>query len=308
LVTGGAGFIGSHLVRELFTLGLEVTVLDDLSTGTPAALDPRARFIEGDVRRQADVRKALPGVDCIFHLAAQVSVRASFEHFYDDLETNLLGTSNILRCLDPRAIDRFILASSMAVYADADGPTPVAETHPCGPISPYGIGKLSSELICSLVLGQMGIAFTALRYFNTFGPGQRFTPYVGVITIFVTRLLNGEGPVVFGDGEQQRDFVHVDDIVAGTTAALTGPPGTYNLGTGRATSVRELANLLVSRIDPSAEVIYAPAQSGELRCSVADINAATTHLGYRPRRDLRRDIDSVIEYIRGLNEPAGRTD
>jgi UDP-glucose 4-epimerase len=298
LVTGGAGFIGSGLVRELLNRNLAVTVLDNLSTGERGAVDRRARFVEGDVRSESDVRNALADVDCVCHLAARVSVRDSFAHFVEDVDTNLMGTCNLLRCLPPDIIKRFVLASTMAVYADASGPDPISEYHTLRPISPYGVGKLSAELICSQVLSQKAIPFTALRYFNTYGPGQRFTPYVGVITIFVTRLLKGEAPQVFGDGAQQRDFVHVDDIVAGTIAALSGPPGVYNLGTGRNTSVLELAELLVERINPSVGISFAPAEAGELRNSVADISAAKRYLGYHPQRSLRRDIESVIDYIK----------
>ena len=237
-------------------------------------------------------------VDCVFHLAARVSVRDSFRHFVEDLDINLMGTCNLLRCLAPNTIQRFVFASTMAVYADADGPIPMSEGHPLRPLSPYGIGKLSGESICTHVLKQKEIPFTALRYFNTFGPGQQFTPYVGVITIFVTRLLNGEEPEVFGDGGQRRDFVHVEDIVAGTIAALSGPIGVYNLGTGRSTSVLELAELLVERINPAVGISFAPVQAGELRNAIADISAAKKYLGYDPQRSLKRDVDSVIEYIK----------
>lgn len=298
LVTGGAGFIGSHLGRRLLADGLAVTVLDDLSTGVRSAVDPGARFICGDVRSQADVLRALEGVDCVFHLAAKVTVRGSFANFYEDIETNLLGTSNLLRCLSPGSVRRFIFASTMAVYADAANPTPIDEAHPQAPMSPYGIGKMASEMLCAQVLSQLEIPLTVVRYFNTFGPGQRFTPYVGVITIFVTKLLRREAPVIFGDGSQRRDFVHVDDIVAGTVAALDGRPGTYNLGTGRATSVHELGELLAARIDPSATLAYAPTQPGELSNSIADISAAREHLGYDPKGSLDADIDALITYIR----------
>jgi UDP-glucose 4-epimerase len=298
LVTGGAGFIGSHVVRDLLARGIEVTVLDDLSTGRKEAVPAGADLVIGDVRAADDVRAGLAGADVVFHLAAKVSVRDSFDRFYHDADTNILGTANILRCLDPAVVRRFILASSMAVYAESGPGLTVAEEHPCTPLSPYGVGKHTAELLSAQVLAQRGVPFTALRYFNTFGPGQRFTPYVGVITIFVTRLLRGESPVVFGDGMQRRDFVHVDDIAAGTVAALDGPPGTYNLGTGIATTVRELAELLVSRIAPDVEIETAPAQDGELRHSVADITRATSWLGYVPRRSLRADIGSVIDAIR----------
>ncbi|HXG45873.1 MAG TPA: NAD-dependent epimerase/dehydratase family protein [Gemmatimonadales bacterium] len=297
LVTGGAGFIGSRVVRLLLARGIAVTVLDDLSTGTRAAVPPEARLVVGDVRDPAMVRSALEGAEAVFHLAAKVSVRGSFEHFYDDVSTNILGTANLLRSLDG-AVRHFVLASSMAVYAESEPGRPVSEDHPCRPLSPYGVGKLTAELLAAQVLQRMGIAFTALRYFNTFGPGQRFTPYVGVITIFVTRLLRGEPPVIFGDGLQRRDFVHVEDIARGTVAALDGPPGVYNLGTGTGTTVLELARLLVDRIAPSVQVVHAPAQEGELRHSVADIRAARARLGYRPERSLATDIDAVIEAIR----------
>ena len=287
LVTGGAGFIGSHLTRKLLARGMKVTVLDNLSTGTQAAVAPQTRFIEGDIRSQSDVERALEGVDCVFHLAAKVSVRGSFPNFYEDVETNIMGTSNIIRCLHDKPVKHFILASSMAVYADADSPEPISESHPCRPISPYGIGKMCDELLCAQLLEQLGISFTAFRYFNTYGPGQQFTPYVGVITIFVTRLLEGKSPTIFGDGTQQRDFVHVDDIVAGTVAALGAPPGIYNLGTGRSTSVLDLARLIVKRINPrhrSHICTSATWRIGEFHCkyrrgkNATGISAAT-----RPR-------------------------
>ena len=226
LVTGGAGFIGSHLVRELLERGFEVTVLDNLSMGARSAVDSKARFIKGDIRNQDSVNQALQGVDCVFHLAAKVTIRGSFEMFYDDVDCNMMGTMNLLRCLNVEAVRHFTLASSMAVYADSPTPDPVPENHHCEPISPYGVSKLASERICKLLLKDRKMPFTALRYFNTFGAGQRFTPYVGVITIFATKLLRGEQPTIFGDGEQRRDFVHVKDIVSGTIASLSSEPGT----------------------------------------------------------------------------------
>ncbi|HEX4932305.1 MAG TPA: NAD-dependent epimerase/dehydratase family protein [Gemmatimonadaceae bacterium] len=298
LVTGGAGFIGSRVVRDLLARGIAVTILDDLSTGSRDNVPAGAELVVGDVRRADDVRRALAGVDAVFHLAAKVSVRGSFEQFYDDIETNVLGTVNLLRCLDPQAVRHFVLASSMAVYAESAPGATVPESHPQRPLSPYGVGKMSAELLCQQVLAQLGIPFTAFRYFNTFGPGQRFTPYVGVITIFVTKLLKGEAPTIFGDGQQRRDFVHVDDIAAGTVLALDGPGGTYNLGTGIGTTVNELAALLVQLVNPGVPVQHAPAAEGELKHSVADISAARRALGYTPRRTLRDDLPATIDAIR----------
>ena len=298
LVTGGAGFIGSHLARALVASGRRVTVLDNLSVGRRAVVPDAARFVQGDIRDEAAVTDALTGVDCVFHLAAQVTIRGSFDRFYEDLDTNVMGTARLLRVVDPSAVKWFVLASSMAVYADADSPAPIDESHRTQPLSPYGIGKLAAEGVARQILGARGIPFTAVRYFNTFGPGQTYTPYVGVITIFVTRLLRGEPPIIFGDGEQQRDFVHVDDIAAGTLAAPGHAPGTYNLGTGRGTSLNALASLLVERLAPAASPQYAPAQPGELRYSVADIGAARRALEYAPSRALETDLASVIDDIR----------
>ena len=191
----------------------------------------------------------------------------------------------------------------MAVYAPPPSPDPADEHAPCEPISPYGVSKLAAERLAAQVLAMQGVPFTALRYFNTYGPHQRFTPYVGVITIFATTLLQGGTPTVFGDGEQQRDFVHVDDIVAGTVAALDGPPGTYNLGTGKATTVNELARLMSDHLGVDTQPHHGPEHEGEPRFTVADIGAARRHLRYEPHRSLDADLGEVIAAIaRGLPE------
>ncbi len=298
LVTGGAGFIGSHLTRALLAKGRQVTVLDNLSVGRRETVPDGARFVHGDLRDRAAVTDALAGVDCVFHLAAQVTIRGSFDRFYEDLDTNVMGTAQLLRALDPSRVKWFTLASSMAVYADAPSPAAIAESHPTVPLSPYGVGKLAAEGVARQILEARGIPFSAVRYFNTFGPGQTYTPYVGVITIFVTRLLRGEGITIFGDGAQERDFVHVDDIVAGTAATPGRPPGTFNLGTGRGTSLNQLADMLIDRLAPGQRPAYAPAQAGELRYSVADITAARHALAYLPTRTLQHDLDQVIASVR----------
>ncbi|MEP6783286.1 MAG: NAD-dependent epimerase/dehydratase family protein [Acidobacteriota bacterium] len=298
LVTGGAGFIGSHLSRALLQNGARVTVLDNLSVGRRDAVPEGARFVHGDVRDDAAIATALQGVDCVFHLAAQVTIRGSFERFRDDLDTNVMGTARLLSALDPFEIKSFTLASSMAIYADADSPAPIDESHPVRPLSPYGVGKLAAEDVSAQVLAGRGIPFTAVRYFNTFGPGQGYTPYVGVLTIFVTRLLRGEPITIFGDGEQQRDFVHVSDIVAGTMAAPGKAPGRYNLGTGQGTTLNQLASMVLARLAPQQQPLYAEAPGGELRYSVANIAAARRHLGYAPARSLARDLDDVIQTVR----------
>ncbi|HJU41197.1 MAG TPA: NAD-dependent epimerase/dehydratase family protein [Vicinamibacterales bacterium] len=299
LVTGGAGFIGSHLTRTLLAQGRTVTVLDNLSVGKRAAVPDGARFVHGDIRDSAAVDDALSGVDCVFHLAAQVTIRGSFDKFYEDLDTNVMGTARILRAVDPARVKWFTLASSMAVYADAPSPAPIDEQHPTLPISPYGAGKLAAESVARQILAAKGIPFTAVRFFNTFGPGQTYTPYVGVLTIFVTRLLRGESITIFGDGEQQRDFIHVDDIVAGTIGATGQAAGTFNLGTGRGTSLNQLASLVLNRLAPGATAHHGPAHAGELRFSVANIEAARRAFGFNPSRSLDRNLDDVIQSVQG---------
>jgi UDP-glucose 4-epimerase len=298
LVTGGAGFIGSHLSRSLLESGARVTVLDNLSVGRREAVPDGARFVHGDVRDDDAIAAALEGVDCVFHLAAQVTIRGSFDRFREDLDTNVMGTARLLSALEPSRIKWFTLASSMAIYADADSPAPIDESHAVRPLSPYGVGKLAAEDVSAQVLAGRGIPFTAVRYFNTYGPGQGYTPYVGVLTIFVTRLLRGESITIFGDGEQQRDFVHVSDIVAGTMAAPGNTPGRYNLGTGRGTTLNQLASMVLERLAPNHKALYAEAPGGELRYSVANIDAARRHLGYSPGRSLARDLDEVIQAVR----------
>lgn len=298
LVTGGAGFIGGHTVRALLARGHRVTVLDDLSVGRREVVPAEARLIVGDVRDRECVTHALTDVDAVVHLAAQVTVRGSFERFYEDLDTNVMGTANLIRSLDATRVRWFTFASSMAVYADLPQPAPIAESADTAPLSPYGVGKLAAEQVCRQMLASLGIPLTVLRFFNTFGPEQTVTPYVGVITIFVGRLLRGEAPVIFGDGQQQRDFVHVHDIVDGVVAATGAAAGTFNLGSGRPTSLNELASLLVERINPGSAIEHGPAHQGEVRFSLADIGAAERAFGYAPHRSLSAHLDEIVADIK----------
>ena len=298
LVTGGAGFIGSHVSRALLARGVRVTVLDNLSMGRREAVPDGARLVVGDVRDRAAAAEALHGADAVIHLAAQVTIRGSFDRFYDDLDTNLMGTANLVRCLDRSRIRWFTLASSMAVYADCPSPMPVSESHSTEPLSPYGVSKLAAERVCRQMLGAADIPLTVLRFFNTFGPGQTYTPYVGVVTIFVTQLLRGEAPRIFGDGEQQRDFVHVGDITDGVLGSLGKAEGIFNLGSGTPRTLNDLAALLIDRISPGVRAIQEPAREGELRFSVANIAAARAAFGYSPRRSLEAHLDDVIADIR----------
>jgi UDP-glucose 4-epimerase len=303
LVTGGAGFIGSHLTDRLLREGLEVTVLDDLSRGKRENVPAQARFVLGDVRDAKEVAALASGVDVVFHLAAHVSIRASVEGFYEDAETNLMGTLNVLRACAAHKVKKLVYASSMAVYADAPTPVPVSEDYATAPVSPYGVAKLACERYAMLVAAQSGFDAVALRYFNTYGPRQTFTPYVGVITIFVQRLLRGETPEIFGDGEQCRDFVYVGDIAEATFLAMAQDVSgeVLNVGSGQGTTVNQIASLLCARLCPDISPVHVPPHPGELRNSIADIRKAQRLLGYEPRGRLKDKIDEVIAWNRGAD-------
>ena len=310
LVTGGAGFIGHHLTRALLGRGVAVTVLDDLSMGRRENVPSAARFVAGDVRDASALDDALDGVDAVLHEAAIVSIRASVEHFVRDAEVNLMGTLTLLRAIAARGIARAVLASSMAVYADSPRPEPLSEAAPAVPISPYGVAKLAAERYWLLIGAQTGVAATVLRYFNTYGPNQTPTPYVGVITIFIERLLAGAPPRIFGDGEQARDFIHVDDVVAANLAVLDAPVDTvagrvFNVGTGHATSVNEVAARLIQALAPGTEPEHLPAQPGEMRNAIADVSAIRAALGWTPRR-VPPDFGDVIAFWRSEREPSSR--
>jgi len=303
LVTGGAGFIGSHLVERLLREGIEVVVLDNLSVGKRENVPADAQFVLGDVHDPSALTAALSGVDAVFHLAAKVSIRASVAGFYEDAETNLMGTLNVLRaCAQPASrVKKLVYASSMAVYADAPEPIPLPETHETRPISPYGVAKLACERYTMLVAAQSSYQAVALRYFNTYGPRQTFTPYVGVITIFIQRLLRGEAPLIYGDGRQCRDFVYVGDVAEATFRAMASDAcggQVLNVGSGTGTSVNQVAALLCAKLDPQITPQHAPEQPGELRNSIADIRRAQLSLGYQPRGRLEDKIDEIIAWNR----------
>jgi UDP-glucose 4-epimerase len=302
LVTGGAGFIGHHLAAALIARGRPVTVLDDLSMGRRDNVPADARFVQGDVRDPDAVADALQDVECVFHEAAIVSIRASLDGFLGDADVNLMGTLSLLAGMAGRGVRKAVFASSMAVYADSPAPTPLAEDAPLAPISPYGVAKLAAERYWLLLCRHHGIGGTVLRYFNTYGPNQTPTPYVGVITIFIDRLLRGKAPVIHGDGEQRRDFVHVDDVVAANLAVLEADPArtagrTFNVGTGHATSVNEIAAALVTELGPDLLPRHGPAQQGEMRNAVADAGALRDALGWAPARP-RVDFADVVGWWR----------
>jgi len=289
LVTGGAGFIGSHLVDALLAEGVRVTVLDDLSSGDrrrPASHGDRVRFIEGDVRDDATCADAVKDVDVVYHLASRVSVVESVEHpeLYRDVV--LGGTERVLDAAVEAGVRRLVLASSCSVYGDAD--PPVRESAPIDPQSPYAAMKFAAEEACRAASADGRLETVCPRFFNVHGPRQRAdSPYSGVIAIFSAKAAAGESPTIFGDGGQTRDFIHVSDIVRGLRLAMAEPTlgagEPINLGTGIGTTVLELAEML-----GCPAPTFAPAREGEIRHSRADISSARTLLGFSPTVRLRR--------------------
>lgn len=300
LVTGGAGFIGTHLVRGLLSAGDAVTVFDNLSVGRRENVPAGARLVVGDVTDADAVASAAAGHQAVVHLAARVAIRSSFDFAVQDTHTNVVGTAAVMRAAALAGVHRVVAASSMAVYADAPGPAPIGEHHPCDPISPYGISKLAAERLVHRMAAAAGIGSAVLRFFNTYGPGQALSPYVGVVTIFADALQAGRTPTIYGDGEQCRDFVHVLDVVQALTLALRTPAlqgQTFNVGTGVATSVNTLYGLVAGALGQQRPAAHASAVAGELRYSVADTTGLRTAWGYQPRHLLHEALPAVVREI-----------
>ena len=306
LVTGGAGFIGSHLVERLLSDGHAVRVLDDFSTGRRdnlAFVRPgmNVEIIEGDIRDGKAVAGAVTAVDGVFHEAAMVSVPRSVEQPELSCDINAHGTARVLDAARAAGVRRVVYASSAAVYGET-GAEPLSEREPPRPVSPYGLDKLYTEQLGVLYQALHGLETVPLRYFNVFGPRQDpSSTYSGVISIFASRFLAGDGVTIFGDGEQTRDFVYVADVVEANVRAMVGPyagPRPLNVGGGGATTLKALARTIADIVGVEARVTYAPARSGDIRHSRADISAIAEALGFSPRWTVRSGLEALIKSSR----------
>jgi dTDP-L-rhamnose 4-epimerase len=354
LVTGGAGFIGSHLVDALLREGHAVRVLDALEPQVhgkgadwPGYLARECERIRGDVRDREMVERALAGVEVVYHQAAAVGVGQSMYEIARYVAANTLGAAVLLEAIaggGARRVERMIVASSMSIYGeglyrDADGelatpgvrpdaqlerklwepldaggrplsPLPTPETKPLAPTSVYAVTKRDHEELFLSVGAAYRIPTVALRYFNVYGARQALSnPYTGVAAIFSARLRNGRAPLIYEDGRQTRDFVHVSDIVRANLLALRCPAGggrIYNVGTGRATPIRRVAELLAERLglEISPEICER-FRSGDIRHCVADVSRARAELGFEPAVELERGIDEVIEFARAQRPEDG---
>ncbi len=300
LVTGGAGFIGSHVAEALLAAGWRVRVMDDLSVGTRTNLPGDVEFIEGDIRNAQAALDSCEGIDTVFHFAARVSVRGSMKDFVEDADTNVAGTLALLRAASQCHVRRFVFASSMAVYTDSTDRVPLPESSSTVPISPYGVGKLAVERYLDILCPSLGMAPIVLRIFNTYGPRQVCSAEVGVLTLFIHRLLLGEPCTILGDGRQCRDYVHVADVAEAVCRAADAPQasqGPINLGSGEGTTLLEIRDLLQHALG-RGEFVHAAAVPGEIGYSVADISRARAILGYAPRHRLLDELPALIEHIR----------
>jgi UDP-glucose 4-epimerase len=302
LVTGGAGFIGSHLVERLLREGYAVRVLDNLSTGklwNLATVANDIELIEADIRDARRVDLAVLGCEFVFHEAAIVSVPYSVENPQETHDVNLQGTLNVLLAARSRGVRRVVFASSAAVYGE-DPVMPKRETMLTAPVTPYGVEKMASELYLATFHALYGIETVSLRYFNVFGVRQDpASAYSGVISIFVDRALRKIAPVIFGDGTQYRDFVDVENVVdanvlAATRAGISGR--VYNIGCGHKTRLDELVATIGRAIGNSLPAIYAPARAGDIRESVADITRAQDELGYAPKTSVEKGLARLVEH------------
>ena len=306
LVTGGAGFIGSNVVRALIERGDEVVVLDDLSSGYRVNLDRLdAELVEGDIRDEHTVARAMRGVEVVFHLAASVGNKRSIDHPLLDAEINVLGTLRVLEAARRVGARKIVASSSAGIFGELRT-LPIREDHSVEPDSPYGASKLCAEKQCLAYAKLYSLESICLRYFNVYGPNQRFDAYGNVIPIFVFQMLRGDRLTIFGDGEQTRDFVNVKDVVQANLRAgdSHGVSGAFNIGSGIRISINDLVSRLTQAAGLQPEVVHGPPRPGDVRDSLADISAAHDAIGFAPGVTFD---EGLPEYVAWAREELART-
>jgi UDP-glucose 4-epimerase len=298
IVTGGAGFIGSHVVDALVARGDEVLVLDDLSKGRRENVDPAAELVELDIRERERVLEAFVVYrpEVCFHLAAQADVRVSVERPDYDGEVNVLGTIHLLEAARTQKTRLVFSSTGGAIYGECE--EPATESAARSPLAPYGTAKLAAEEYLATYNRLYGTEHTVLRYANVYGPRQDPFGEAGVVAIFLGRLARGEQLHVYGDGRQERDYAYVGDVARATLAAAEHPAGVFNVGTGRATSVLDLLRACVDASGVEVEPVFDPPRLGELQRSVLDPGLAERELGFRAETALADGIAATWEFIR----------
>jgi nucleoside-diphosphate-sugar epimerase len=305
LVTGGTGFIGSHIVDKLMEEGFDVTTIDNLDTGSIENIahhknKENFNFIKGDIRDLDLVKKAIKGIDAVFHEAALASVTLSVKNPIISNDINVGGTVNLLKASSDFGVKRFIFASSAAIYGDTNSPIKKEDAIP-NPKSPYAVSKLAAEKYASVFHEVYGLETVSLRYFNVYGPRQSFDiqgAYGGAITIFTNRLAKNMRPIIYGDGNQTRDFVYVHDVVNANMLALNSKNAAgevFNVGTGRGISVNQVAEVLKDLMNKKdLKTFYAEPRQTDIRHGYADITKAKNILGYDSKFSIK---DSLLELV-----------
>lgn len=304
LITGGAGFIGSHIANALTMRGNEVRIFDNLSTGKLANLDrvqQHVEFVRGDLRDAEAVRSVMRGVDVVFHEAAQVSVPRSVDDPQESLDINVGGMHNVLLAARDAGVRRVVFASSCAVYGESPE-LPKREDMLPSPLSPYAAHKLTGEQLCAVFSHLYQLEAVALRYFNVFGPGQDpMSAYAAAIPRFLSALMSGQRPIVYGDGEQTRDFVYIDNIVRANLLAASAseaPGQVFNIGCGEMISLNALLRHAGDVLGVPVEPDYKEPRAGDIRASVADISRARLVLGYEPSVGFAQGLVHTVEALR----------
>ncbi|RJQ18361.1 MAG: SDR family oxidoreductase [Nitrospiraceae bacterium] len=302
IVTGGAGFIGSHIVDELINNEYEVVVIDDLSTGREENINGKAKFYKLDIRNTAGLEEIFRNEkpDYVTHQAAQKDVRVSVSDPVYDAEINILGTINILQNCVKFNVSKFIFASTGgAIYGEQDI-FPAPETHPTNPISPYGITKLTAEHYMYYYKAVHGLDYVSLRYANVYGPRQDPHGEAGVVAIFIQKMLRGEQPVINGDGEQTRDFVYVGDVARANISAIKNATSEniFNIGTGVETTVNQIFHHIRDIINPNIKEKHGPSKTGEQLRSVIDFSMAVEMLNWEPGVSFSNGLKKTFEYFK----------
>jgi UDP-glucose 4-epimerase len=292
VVTGGAGFVGSHVVEALLTRGDDVIVIDDMSNGSYENVPDGARLEINDVREPLD--EYFEGADACFHLAAQVDVRAAVERPDFDAYVNVLGTIRVLEAAREHGTQIVFASTGGAIYGECDGPAP--EDAPRRPISPYGVSKLAAEEYLAAYNRLYGASHVSLRYANVYGPRQDPKGEAGVVAIFLGALKAGKAPRIFGDGTQTRDYVYAGDVAQASLAAV-GQEGVFNVGTGNETSVLDLYELCRRIAGAELDPEMAPARLGEIERSVLDVSKADRDLGWTPQVELEEGLRRTWESL-----------
>lgn len=305
LVTGGAGFIGSHVVDALARSGYSVKVLDDLSCGDLDNIGVHLRsglveFFEGDIRDRGLVEEVLAGVDAVVHLAALVSVPLSVEDPEFTFDVNVNGTRNVVASCASSGVKKLVFASSCAVYGEAQY-LPINEAHPRRPLSPYASSKLEGERVCWNFAEDSDADVAILRFFNVYGPRQTTGDYSGVITKFFDWAEKGESLVVYGDGSQTRDFVYVSDVAQAILMLLESRSvgGVFNIGYGEAVTISDLALKIIALVGKDVGVVYRPPRKGDIPRSLADISKARKAFGFSPRVSLDEGLRRLLRWREG---------